>query len=162
MKPKSKPTLQNKIGMRYKKDDFKTWRKEILNKKDIILKINNQIFEIQDGLLAKNGQLLDKEEAWKAWRFLFKNRDKILFLNRNELEKERIEQIKSDILKAFKNKLLKAIPVKINGQVEYINAYLVGIKDFENLDKFIAILKSGEKFFEMRVSLNELNNFVKT
>jgi plasmid replication initiation protein len=162
MKPKSKSTLQTKIGMRYKKDDFKTWRKEILNKKDLILKINNQIFEIQDGLLAKNGQLLDKEEAWKTWRFLFKNRDKISLLNRNELEKERIEQIKSDILKAFKNKLLKAIPVKINGQVEYINAYLVGIKDFENLDKFIAILKSGERFFEMRVSLNELNNFVKT
>jgi plasmid replication initiation protein len=161
-KVKPKPKLQTQTGMNYKKDDFKTWRKRLLKKEDVILKIDNQIFEIQDGLLAKEGQLLDKEKAWKAWKFLFKNRDKVSLLNRDELEKERIEQIKSDILKAFKDKLLKAIPVRINGEVEYINAYIIGIKDFENLDKFTVILKSGKKFFEMRTSLNDLNNFLKT
>ena len=161
-KVKPKPKLQTQTGMNYKKDDFKTWRKELLKKKDLILKIDNQIFEIQDGLLARDGKLLDKEEAWKAWKFLFKNKDKISLLNRDELEKEKVEQIKYDILKAFKGKLLKAIPVKIKGEIEYINAYVVGIKDFKDLDKFTAVLKSGKKFFEMRTSLNDLNNFLKT
>ena len=161
-KVKPKPKLQTQTGMNYKKDDFKTWRKELLKKKDLILKIDNQIFEIQDGLLARDGKLLYKEEAWKAWKFLFKNKDKISLLNRDEFDKEKVEQIKYDILKAFKGKLLKAIPVKINGEIEYINAYVVGIKDFKDLDKFTAVLKSGKKFFEMRTSLNDLNNFLKT
>jgi plasmid replication initiation protein len=161
-KVKPKPKLQTQTGMNYKKDDFKTWRKRLLKKEDVILKIDNQIFEIQDGLLARDGKLLDKEEAWKAWKFLFKNKDKISLLNRDEFDKEKVEQIKYDILKAFKGKLLKAIPVKINGEIEYINAYVVGIKDFKDLDKFTAVLKSGKKFFEMRTSLNDLNNFLKT
>ena len=161
-KVKPKPKFQTQTGMNYKKDDFKTWRKELLKKKDLILKIDNQIFEIQDGLLARDGKLLDKEEAWKAWKFLFKNKDKVSLLNRDEFDKEKVEQIKYDILKAFKGKLLKAIPVKINGEIEYINAYVVGIKDFKDLDKFTAVLKSGKKFFEMRTSLNDLNNFLKT
>ena len=72
------------------------------------------------------------------------------------------KELAFDILKAFKDKLLKAIPVKINGEIEYINAYVVGIKDFKDLDKFTAVLKSGKKFFEMRTSLNDLNNFLKT
>ena len=97
---KSKPKLQSQTGVKHKKDDFKTWRKEILNKEDVILKIDNQIFEIQDGLLAKDGQILDKQEAWKTWKFLFKNKDKISFLNRNELKEEVKEETKKELKEA--------------------------------------------------------------
>ena len=158
---KSKPKLQSQTGVKHKKDDFKTWRKEILNKEDVILKIDNQIFEIQDGLLARDGKILDKQEAWKTWKFLFKNRDKISFLNRSELKEEVKEDVKFKILNTFKDKLFKAIPVIINGQTQYVNANLIDIRDFKDTDNFIAVFKSGKKMFEMKMSINRLNNFLK-
>jgi plasmid replication initiation protein len=158
---KSKPKLQSQTGVKHKKDDFKTWRKEILEKKDVILKIDNQIFEIQDGLLARDGKILDKQEAWKAWKFLFKNKDKISLLNRNELKEEVKEDTKSKILNTFKDKLFKAIPLNINGQMQYVNANLIDIRDFKDIDDFTAIFRSGKKMFEMKMSVNRLNNFLK-
>ena len=160
-KVKPKPKLQTQTGAKHKKDDFKAWRKEILEKKDVILKIDNQIFEIQDGLLAKDGQILDKQEAWKTWKFLFKNRDKISFLNRSELKEEVKEDVKFKILNTFKDKLFKAIPVIINGQTQYVNANLIDIRDFKSVDDFTAIFRSGKKMFEMKMSVNRLNNFLK-
>ena len=160
-KVKPKPKLQTQKGVKHKKDDFKTWRKEILEKEGVILKIDNQIFEIQDGLLAKEGQILNKEEAWKTWKFLFKNRDKISFLNRNELKEEVKEDTKSKILNTFKDKLFKAIPINVNGQMRYVNANLIDIRDFKDIDDFTAIFKSGKKMFEMKMSINRLNNFLK-
>ena len=158
---KSKPKLQSQTGVKHKKDDFKTWRKELLKKEDVILKIDNQIFEIQDGLLAKDGQILDKQEAWKTWKFLYKNKDKISFLNRNELKEEVKEDVKFKILNTFKDKLFKAIPVIINGQTQYVNANLIDIRDFKDIDDFTAVFKSEKKTFAMKMSINRLNNFLK-
>ena len=147
--------------MKHKKDDFKDWRKELLKKEDVILKIDSQIFEIQDGLLARDEKILDKEEAWKTWKFLFKNRDKISFLNRSELKEEVKEDVKFKILNTFKDKLFKAIPVIINGQTQYVNASLIDIRDFKSVDDFTAVFRSGKKIFEMKMSINRLNNFLK-
>ena len=160
-KVKPKPKLQTQTEVKHKKDDFKDWRKELLKKEDVILKIDSQIFEIQDGLLARDEKILDKEEAWKTWKFLFKNRDKISFLNRSELKEEVKEDVKFKILNTFKDKLFKAIPVIINGQTQYVNANLIDIRDFKSVDDFTAIFRSGKKMFEMKMSINRLNNFLK-
>ena len=135
--------------------------KRDIRKKDVILKIDNQIFEIQDGLLARDEKILDKEEAWKTWKFLFKNRDKISFLNRNELKEKLKEDVKSKIIATFKDKVFKAIPINLNGQIQYVNANLIDIKDFKDIDDFIAIFRAEKKFFQMQMSINRLNNLLK-
>lgn len=160
-KQKENKKLHSENRVQKKKSDFKSWRKDILSKGDIILKLENQTFEIKEGLLAKNGDILDKEEAWKTWKFLFKNKDNVLLLNKDELKKEIKEDIKKRIFNAFKNKLFKAIPIQNNGEWEYINAELINIKEFNNENDFVAIFKSGEKTFAKRTGVNQLNNFLK-
>ncbi len=160
-KQKENKELHSENRVQKKKSDFKSWRKDILSKGDIILKLENQTFEIKEGLLAKNGDILNKEEAWKTWKFLFKNKDHVLLLNKDELKKEIKEDIKKRIFNSFKNKLFKAIPIQNNGEWEYINAELINIKEFNNENDFVAIFKSGEKTFAKRTSVNQLNNFLK-
>jgi plasmid replication initiation protein len=155
---RKKLQTENRI---YKTDnDFTQWRKELQKKDGLVLKINNQVFEIKDGLLAKNSEILDKEEAWKSWKFLYKNRDKIKFLNKEDLKKEANEEIKQKILEVFKDKEFKAIPVKIDGNIEYLNANLINIKDFEDVNNFVAIFKSGERTFAMKLGLETLKGWL--
>jgi len=140
--------------------DFTRWRKELQKKDGLILKVDNQVYEIRDGLLTKNDKILDKEEAWKSWKFLFKNKDKIKFLNKEDLKKEVKEELRQKLLETFKDKEFKAIPVKINGDTEYVNAKLIDIKDFKDINNFVATFKSGEKTFAMKLGLNTLKSWL--
>jgi plasmid replication initiation protein len=145
----------------YKIDnDFTQWRKELQKKDGLILKINNQVFEIKDGLLTKNDKILDKEEAWKSWKFLFKNRDKIKFLSKEDLKKEINEEIKQKILETFKDKEFKAIPVEVSGNIEYVNANLINITNFEDMGNFVATFKSGERTFAKKLGINTLKSWL--
>jgi plasmid replication initiation protein len=141
-------------------NDFTQWRKELQKKDGLILKVDNQVFEIRDGLLTKNDKILDKEEAWRFWKFLFKNKDKIKFLSKEDLKKEVKEEMKQKILEAFKDKEFKAIPVKIDGNIEYVNANLIDIKDFKDIDNFIATFKSGKKTFAMKLGIDTLKSWL--
>ena len=145
----------------YKIDnDFTQWRKELQKKDGLVLKINNQVFEIKDGLLTKNDKILDKEEAWKSWKFLFKNRDKIKFLSKEDLKKEINEEIKQKILETFKDKEFKAIPVEVSGNIEYVNANLINITNFEDMGNFVATFKSGERTFAKKLGINTLKSWL--
>jgi len=153
--------LQTYYRLHNKNDsDFTRWRKELQKKDGLILKVDNQVYEIRDGLLTKNDKVLDKEEAWKSWKFLFKNKDKIKILNKEDLKKEVKEELRQHLLEAFKNKEFKAIPVKINGNIEYVNANLINITNFEDMGNFVATFKSGEKTFAMKLGLNTLKSWL--
>jgi len=142
-------------------NDFTQWRKNLQKKDGLILKIDNQMFEIKDGLLARNDRILNKEEAWKSWKFLFKNKNKLNFLSKNDLKEQTKEEMKQKLLEAFKDKEFKAIPVKINGNIEYVNAKLINIKDFEEVDNFVATFKSGEKTFAIKLGFETLKGWLR-
>jgi hypothetical protein len=157
----------------YKTDnDFTQWRKELQKKDGLVLKINNQVFEIKDGLLAKNSEILDKEEAWKSWKFLYKNKDQIKIIEDRqqfeaEQEENRKEQLKKELLKTYFGKKYEYYTKNALGGDELLYYEILKIediifKDDGSIDKVIFIGKGEDGLnYRLEATLNQLKLYTK-
>jgi len=159
---KSNHISNNKNNIKNKKINFvEDLRKKVGEDKIILLE--NDKYTFKENLLYKNDKLLTSEEALDEYKYLKENKDHLKIVTPEEFKDNNKKFLKDKILNTYKNIELKAIPVKISetGNIEYINAYLIDIEDFKTLDDFIGVLKTGEKEFKMRLSLQKLKNFTK-
>jgi len=155
---KKQPGKTNKS---VKSDNFVTDLRKKLNNTDNLILLGEDLYKIKDNLLYKNDTLLDKNKALEEYKHLEENKDKLKITTLTELKEDNKNKIKEKLISIYKNKTLKGLPVKINGEIQYINAVLLDIEDFTDIDNFTVLLQSGEKIFKMKMSLESLKNYFK-
>jgi hypothetical protein len=145
-----------------KKETLNDFRQELIKKSQngFIYLNNDELCEIRDGYIWQDGKILSPEKAFEIWKKLYENKENVTILSKEEVKQKQKEKIKQEILTSFKDKPL-TIPIKTEERIELINAYLVGIKEFEDIENFTAILKSEKKLFTTKVGLNVLNSLLK-
>jgi len=144
-----------------KSDNFVTDLRKKLNNTDNLILLGEDIYKIKDNLLYKNDTLLNKNESLEEYKYLQENKDKLKITSPAALKEDNKNKIKEELISIYKNKTLKGLPVKINGEIQYINAVLLDIEDFTDIDNFTVLLQSGEKIFKMKMSLESLKNYFK-
>jgi len=93
----------NSPAPKNKNDNFTEFRMSILNKNKSIFYRGN-LYSINNNLLAKNGEILDKYSAFAEWEELYKNQNEIEFVEDNTAIN--ITQNDSKLLEALKNKII--------------------------------------------------------
>ncbi len=102
------------------KDNFKNWRSKLLQKGDLVIELDGQIFEVKDRLLHKDGKLLDRTDAWSLWKKFYDEKDRIKIQTSHEYEIEVVENINAKNSLAQKLAALKEkyryILIKVGGE----------------------------------------------
>ncbi len=104
----SKPDKKQKYTHFFK--TFTDFRHNILKEgEEKVYLLDNDVYEIKNGYLYKNGELLNKEEALNSWRELFKRFDEVKKMNKDEFEEMKSKENKNLLISKLKEAFLGKI-----------------------------------------------------
>lgn len=155
-----------------KEDNLTSFRLDLLKKSNVIIQLNDEIYELKNNLLYKGNKILDRTEAFNIWQELYKNKDKIKIIeNKEEFEKEqeekRKEQLKQELLKNYFGKKYEMIEKNVFGKYEMLYYEILKIEDITfkedgTIDN-ITLLAKGEDGLNYKITttLNQLRQNTK-
>lgn len=155
-----------------KEDNLTSFRLDLLKKSNVIIQLNDEIYELKNNLLYKGNKILDRTEAFNIWQELYKNKDKIKIIeNKEEFEKEqeekRKEQLKQELLKNYFGKKYEMIGKNVFGEYEMLYYEILKIEDITfkedgTIDN-ITLLAKGEDGLNYKITttLNQLRQNTK-
>ena len=127
-----RPGVKNKA----KKEDFKTWRSNLLKKGDLIIELDGKTYDVKDRLLHHDGKLLDRTEAWALWKKFYDERDRIKIRTLDEYEIEIVDHANT----------MKEINHKLDELKEKYRYILIKIGDEEKRAVVSDIIYNEERF----------------
>jgi plasmid replication initiation protein len=147
-------------------NNWNDWRKELLNKGNLIILFEDETFELKNNYLFKDKKLLSKEKSLELWQNLYENRDKLQIMNEDEYLQEQIKKAQEEENKYQKIKELKEqyeyLIVKINEEHKEVSVVDIQFDEEDNIFKlYMTILGENQTVYQPFKNLEELENFLK-